>query len=135
MPIGVLTGFAIPTLLTVNLGDHTYVESSDGRKWRCFGRATGGTPICSAQGNVDQADCLAQPDEQSGIRYGITGVCHQAANRILYPAGITVSAARLSRASYARFGVYGRNRSTNNHYSPAHDPWPELAICYSHTHP
>lgn len=43
----------------------------------------------------------------AGILYGVNGVCHQAANRILYPAGVTVcKAAGYAVSSYA-YGDYG----------------------------
>src|SRR5262249_46453945 len=47
--------------------------------------------------------------ERGGITcYLINGVCHQAANRILLPAGITVRGARGYEVSEALFGTYGR---------------------------
>ena len=85
MPLGMLTGFAI-RVVALPIWDHTYVTSSHGHAWGCFGRSAGGTQIGSAVGNFDQADCLSQPNAQAGIGYGSIGVCHQAANRILFPA-------------------------------------------------
>jgi hypothetical protein len=80
MPNGTMTGMVIPTL--AGLADHTYVITDNGRSWPCWGRSSGGTPLCSGSGNLLQADCLARPDSAAGIIYGKTGVCHQMANRI-----------------------------------------------------
>jgi hypothetical protein len=135
MSLGTLTGFAIPALNFPG-GDHTYVASSNGHAWGCHGRAMGGVAICTGSGNVDQADCLATPQHTAGIRYGISGVCHQAANRILWPSRMTVAMARGARGSFFTWGVYGRDSSTLKTYSPAHFPWPELAVCTAgHSHP
>ena len=60
-------------------------------------------------GSTQRADKIAQPDEKAGIKcYLINGVCHQAANRILLPSGITVRGARGYSISEALFGTYGR---------------------------
>jgi hypothetical protein len=56
-----------------------------------------------------RANTIAEPNEQGGLRcYLINGVCHQAANRILHPAGITVRGARGYWLSVSLYGVYGR---------------------------
>ena len=47
--------------------------------------------------------------EQGGIVYGVNGVCHQIANRILYPSSQIVSYARGYWLSVAIFGTYGTN--------------------------
>lgn len=86
MPQGTLYGFAMPAQMWPR-ADHTYVTSSDGGAWGCYGRCTGGTLICSGNGNTAVANCLARPNAQAGIVYGINGLCHQMSNRILYPAG------------------------------------------------
>ena len=122
MPQGTLNGYALAMLTGT---DHTYVTSSDGYTWPCFGRSQGGSLICSGVGNTAKANCLSNPGGRfAGIIYGITGVCHQAANRVLYPSGQTVSRARGYMASFALYGTYGRRS------------WPELAVCNaSHVHP
>lgn len=134
MAVGVLSGYA---LSIPGLGaDHTYATSSRGHVWPCWGRSAGGTLLCSGSGNVDQADCLSAPASQAGITYLATGVCHQTANRILWPAGITVNAARGGRGSVFAWGSYGRNPTTLAAYSPRTNPWPELSLCLaSHVHP
>jgi len=74
-------------------GEHTYVVSSQGHRWPCLGRAQGGRPICRGSGDAAVADCVARGDCSAGIRYLRTGVCHQVANRILWPAGLLVERA------------------------------------------
>jgi len=116
--------------------DHTYVESSDGHVWKCFGRFAGGTTICSGTGNTAFADCLSQLNSITGIKYLITGVCHQAANRILHPAGVFVSSAHGYRASTFIYGTYGKDLLTGQFHSPLLFPWPELQRCIAiHMHP
>lgn len=134
MAIGVITGYA---LSIVGLGaDHTYVGSNVGHLWPCWGRSAGGSIVCTGNGNVDQSDCLSQPRSQAGIRYLLTGVCHQTANRILWPAGMTVNAARGARGSVFAWGSYGRDPATGAAFSPRSSPWPELSLCLlSHHHP
>jgi len=74
-----------------------------------------------ATGDSSVADCLAKPIQlpgiYAGIRYGITGVCHQAANRILYATGITVAKAKGYGASVTTWRTYGRGA------------WPERDQC------
>jgi hypothetical protein len=74
--------------------DHTYVTSSEQHVWPCAGRSDGGRMICTRSGSAWLASCLAGAHSTAGIVYGVTGWCHQMANRILRPAGVDVSAAR-----------------------------------------
>ena len=108
--MGTLTVKAYPTRMAAYLADHTYVECANGgRGWACFGGKTGGHVIRSGTGSTVRADAIATPNEQAGLAcYLINGVCHQAANRILLAAGITVEGARGYGVSHAMFGVYGR---------------------------
>lgn len=87
--------------------DHTYVKSSDGYVWPCWGRSSGGRNICSGSGSSSQANCISQPSSHAGIIYGVTGVCHQTSNRILWPSRKIVSAARGYWASSLVYGTYG----------------------------
>ena len=133
MAIGTFTGYAVPAQLASAV-DHTYVVLTPGVACGCFGRSSGGQPICSGQGNVDQGACLSTPAGTAGIAYGLEGVCHQMANRILWPAGLTVLKARGARGSMFTWGMYGRDPIRS--FSPASYPWPELATCLaSHAHP
>ncbi|MBE7502827.1 MAG: hypothetical protein HS113_21590 [Verrucomicrobiales bacterium] len=108
--MGTLIAMAYPTKLFANLADHTYVKCGTGaRAWSCWGGKTGGAELRRGQGSTRRANAIAQPNERAGIKcYLINGVCHQAANRILLPAGITVRGARGYSVSEALFGTYGR---------------------------
>ena len=86
-----LTGYAVK--ISWLGADHTYVRSSVGNKWGCWGRDSGGKAICSGSGSASVANCISQPWSTAGLVYGVTGVCHQTANRILYPARAIVSKA------------------------------------------
>lgn len=108
--MGTLIAMAYPTSLFANQADHTYVKCGTGKKaWGCWGGKTGGREIRRGAGSTKRANCIAKSDEKAGIKcYLINGVCHQAANRILLPAGITVRGARGYSISEAMFGTYGR---------------------------
>lgn len=108
--MGTLVAMAYPTKLFANQADHTYVRCGNGGKaWSCWGGKTGGKEIRRGTGSTNRADKIAKPDERAAIKcYLINGVCHQAANRILLPAGITVRGARGYSISEAMFGTYGR---------------------------
>lgn len=101
-----------PTKLFLDLADHTYVECGTGAVgWSCWGGKTGGKECKRGTGSTKQANCIAKPNERAGITcYLINGVCHQAANRIIFPAGITLEGAgvRGYGLSSSIFGVYGR---------------------------
>lgn len=99
--------------------DHTYAiaKSATGTEliWRCGGDFANGHSLGKGKGNVDLCDCLSQRTSEkekelgglAGIRYAIDGVCHQAANRILLPAGMEVSRASAYSVSYALYGRFG----------------------------
>jgi len=108
--MGALIVMAYPTALFAKQADHTYVKCGTGKKaWGCWGGKSGGSELRRGSGSTKRADKIAQPDERAGIKcYLINGVCHQAANRILLPAGITVRGARGYSISEALFGTYGR---------------------------
>ncbi|WP_044797571.1 hypothetical protein [Bacillus cereus] len=100
-----IRGYAIN--LRSSTADHTYVKSSDGCTWPCFGRSEGGCEICVGSADSKVCNELAEPDSHADITYGITGVCHQAANRILLPTCKTVKEAGGYFASTFVYGVYG----------------------------
>jgi hypothetical protein len=120
-PTATLKGHAMPAS-GFHFWDHAYADSSCGFKWGCFGRDSGGSTISSGNGDSTIADCLsfprALPVVYAGIIYGRTGVCHQAANRILHPAKVDVSSARGFPLSLAAWGMFGKGT------------WPELSTCY-----
>lgn len=90
--------------------DHAYVECGTGlRAWSCWGGKAGGNAIAVGAGSTRRANRIARPDERANIRcYAINGVCHQAANRIAFPAGLLALGARGYGLSEAVFGPYGR---------------------------
>lgn len=110
--MGTLITFRYPTTMMARLADHTYVACGTlGKAWGCWGGKTGGAELRRAPGSTRRADAIAEPDERGGITcYLVNGVCHQAANRILLPANITVQGARGYSVSSALFGTYGRPR-------------------------
>jgi hypothetical protein len=112
--MGELVAMRYPTALFANLADHTYVEcGTGGAAWSCWGGKTGGTELRRDAGSTQRADDIAGPDERGGITcYLINGVCHQAANRIVFPAALTVRGARGYEVSEALFGTYGRPGGT-----------------------
>ncbi|MCU0559686.1 MAG: hypothetical protein MUD16_05770 [Desulfobacterales bacterium] len=110
--MGTLVVMRYATDMFASLADHTYVACGAGEKaWGCWGGKTGGAELRRGAGSTRQADAIAEADERARIKcYLINGVCHQAANRILFPAGITVRGARGYDVSEALFGTYGRPR-------------------------
>gem|GEM_PF-4627408 len=102
-----ICGYAINILSTTV--EHTYVKSSDGYTWHCFGHSDGGKEICVGSGDSKVCNELAGPNSQAEIKYGITGVCHQAANRILLPTGETVKKAGGYSVSVWAYGVYRKH--------------------------
>ncbi len=108
--MGTLIVKAYPTKLFGEAADHTYVECGTGAVgWSCWGGKTGGTAVRPAEGSTLRANEISEPNERAGITcYLVNGVCHQAANRILLPAGITVNGARGYQLSNALYGTYGR---------------------------
>jgi hypothetical protein len=100
---------------------HTYVRSSCGASWGCWGGTSGGTSVCIGTGSSFEADCIDGKDD-AGITYWLTGVCHQIANRILSPVGIIIPDIYPDVASsYVLFDEYGHNFIGQ----PRFDRWPE----------
>jgi hypothetical protein len=108
--MGTLIAKKYPTSLFAKAADHTYVECGTGAKgWGCWGGKAGGNAFRQGTGSTARAAAIAQPNEKAGIRcYLVNGVCHQAANRILIPTGITVLGARGYQLSQLMYGTYGR---------------------------
>lgn len=125
-PAAKIEAWAVP-VNNLRMLDHTYVISSCGYRWGCFGLDTGGSIIVPGSGDSNTAECLSYPRsgnvEYAGLIYFIDGVCHQATNRVLEPTGLTLgSTGKLVRGynlSLARYGLYGL---------PA---WSRRAFCYS----
>src|SRR3990170_2888258 len=110
--MGALVILRYPAFFGRSPVDHTYVMCGTGRRaWSCWGGKTGGTPLRMGSGSTRQANAIAGLDERAGITcYGVNGVCHQAANRVAFPARILALGARGYGLSEALFGPYGRER-------------------------
>ena len=148
-----LVGFAVPILLDEKSAqlqpnmvqpksdrwEHTYVVSNEDDRWGCFGRSIGGHEICRGKGDLEAARDLAGDDGQAGIVYGFHGVCHQIANRILWPATILVAdelvKIRVNRAqgytlSSRIYGHYGRLSNWRERLESlgSHDEMPSFGL-------
>lgn len=123
---GIFRGFAIPVDGLTFL-DHTYVhiekEDQSLIKYGCWGRADDGRQICEGTGDVADAEMIATPSGLAGIVYGVTGVCHQTANRILYPAQVTVMQAGGYAISSAIYGTYGLGEFNHNMVESCNDAY------------
>jgi hypothetical protein len=113
--MGTLVAKKYPSKLVLGLADHTYVECGNGGKgWGCWGGKTGGKLLTQGTGSTARADVIAGPKERAAVSYLIEGVCHQAANRVLYPATLLVTGARGYSLSFSIYGTYGTG-SFNQH--------------------
>lgn len=102
-----------PTILALKAADHTYIECGTGAKgWGCWGGKAGGATLRQGTGSTERADAIAEPNEKAGVScYLFNGVCHQASNRILQAAGLSVDGVRGYTFSVAAFGHYGRQKT------------------------
>jgi hypothetical protein len=110
--MGRLQGWTRPIVGGLGMfADHTQVNCTGvpGKVWPCWGVPPKGAVCCAGNGSTAQADCLSTPASKAGIVYAFTGVCHQTANRILFPAGVIVNRARGYPLSAATYGAYGLN--------------------------
>lgn len=109
-PKQMLYAWARPVSFAEWAGDHTFVTDYDQpfkdnpprRSWYCAGGvysrdSNGVRPLLSAEADIKFAEFICTPDDPekrewpefkstAGIEYGINGVCHHIANRILYAA-------------------------------------------------
>jgi hypothetical protein len=116
--MGKLIAKHYPTPMALRQADHTYVSccDNDSKAWGCWGGKQNGNALRTGQSSTQRANLIAEPDERAGITcYGINGVCHQAANRILSVAGITSNGAPGYWLSLAFYGPYGRPRGIMGH--------------------
>ncbi len=116
LPAGILLPNGQPA------GDHTYVMTPS-KTWRCLGSQSGGRKLECGNGTIAAATCMGNPEESNwelpenpftkkfpysaGIVYGVNGVCHQIANRVLYHTGATVKGAGSYDITSTLYGVYG----------------------------
>lgn len=134
-PSGRLYSFANPLPGPLKFADHTWVTDyperpscpkPDANYWYstgdCHPDASDNPPrpLSSAKADIGIARCIATPNDEgfnwtatAHIVYGIDGVCHQIANRILTATGgagrtpITVEGANGYRISRFFYGLYG----------------------------
>lgn len=107
--MGTLRGHSRPVniILLDSVLDHTYVTCAAGHCWPCWGDCLDGSILRTGQGSTARAEAIAGPDGGAGIDYGVTGLCMQTANRILWPAGVTVSDAMGYDLTSFVYGHYG----------------------------
>lgn len=118
--------FGTPAFIEQSPADHTYVICAD-KAFGCFGGSSGGRKLNDTSGfnELSKVDTLNHntpinlfipgfkqvsiplPTGDAGIIYGINGVCHMAANRLMVQSGKDVHDARFSSVSFAMYGVYG----------------------------
>ena len=122
-------------------GDHTWITMADSNCWRVLGGRDGyycensrwhsvddphvyfppeGRLLKSTiSGEPDKMNCMGGAEKSflgipryAGVVYGLNGVCHQMANRLLLSADkLTVSGAVGYTLSHAQFGTYGTRGS------------------------
>lgn len=127
----------LPIIGRTYIGDHTWVSMGDGNCWNVVGggpgyycganrwRKVGSTNVyfppegrllsSTAEGNSGMTNCLGGTQTgflgiplYAGIVYGLHGVCHQMANRMLLGAGKqTVWGANGYALSVTNYGLYG----------------------------
>lgn len=107
--MGTLRGHSRPVNIEFldNVLDHTYVTCGAGHCWPCWGDCQDGSLLRTGTGSTARADAISEPTSQAGIIYGVTGLCMQTANRILWPAGVTVSDAMGYGITELFYGTYG----------------------------
>jgi len=113
-------------IITFRGAFHTYVVcAATGDNWHCCGNPNTPVPpaLCSGKGSVFLARCIEGGDDAGiGPFYRKAGVCHQAANRILFSASIKLPPNNWQvRFSYLVYGPFGLNLST----MPTQNHWPE----------
>src|SRR5690242_4937825 len=94
--------------------EHTYIQTSDGANFNCFGRGGGGRVVRKANGFSKWAaliygDYQGRGDDQpaAGMRVRFDGVCQTACNRVLVIAGDNVDA-RESKGNVLAVLLYGK---------------------------
>lgn len=94
--------------------DHTYVVADYNwgkERFAYHGTTEGGSALLGSYGNGDGivTYCIGKIGYPCKVNYGINGVCHQEANRFLYPSGKTVSKANGYWLFYSLYGGYGES--------------------------
>lgn len=127
--MGALIAWHYRSNMALRLADHTYVTCANGAKrWKCWGGSSGGAALRQGDGSTNRADAIAGHREDGGITcYGVNGVCHQSANRILFPAQITVRGAKGYYVSETMYGTYGRPRGILGMCAAPFNQYPQIA--------
>lgn len=103
----------IPVVGYLSGWHHTYVVAVSATKMVAFGCGGGNDNgmqfLPSFYGSIVDAQKIATLDKSYGIIWGVTGYCHQIANRVLYACvnHPTVAGVEGSNASYFIYGPYG----------------------------
>ncbi len=104
-------------MLALMRREHVFVSSESERSWGCLGRGLAEAPNARilAEGRAEEewVSEIAGPGPEAGAQVinQVTGVCHQAANRILIPIGKTVDDAFGDEIAVLTFGLYGPDTS------------------------
>lgn len=127
-----MIAWAVPIGWAGGTIQHTYVKVGD-RCYPCFGRCKGGRPLEETRGfgEDDLAHCYSKHDSESGLYYGITGVCHQAANRIIAETGKFVALAphfRCASIFYLHWGLDWDEESYDGPKPPWVHDWMERVV-------
>jgi hypothetical protein len=96
--------------------EHTYVQTSDGANFNCFGRSSGGRFVRKSNGSskwarliYGQYEGCGEDQPAAGLRVRYDGVCQNAANRLLVTTGDAIDARTtggnvLTTLMYGMFG-------------------------------
>lgn len=91
--------------------EHTFVSTTNGETWGCFGRDLQDEPAAEITGQgevtIEWVRAIAGADGSAGLVFQTSGVCQQCANRLLLPAGLDVSDSKGNEIATVVFGKYG----------------------------
>jgi len=109
---GALTKFEARARSLAGVADHTYVSCPEiDKTFTCFAMAgTEDRLINKSMGYYDLANLYRMPfgfSDTAGIAYGVTGVCHQAANRFLLATRPPILLNFTVRAYWLSIALYG----------------------------
>jgi hypothetical protein len=99
-----------PTKISGNLADHTYVCAGGCYTTTIPAGGTSGGDYCSGtRGYGDQGKTYCETQKSyCYLLWAVQGLCHQSANRLLYPVRTTVSGcAKGYWVFWPKFGTYG----------------------------
>ena len=93
--------------------DHVYACLQGGDCYAYHGGKSGGTNLSNTRGDGDSANfkCIATKGFPCKLVYGVEGVCHQEANRMLSSSNKTVREARGYWIFWPLYWTYGKYSS------------------------